>query len=157
MDLLVNSYDKLMVEIERRVNRDFETESKKIRKEARVSREKSLSALVLLNNHNNKTTTTLSMFCVELKEKDTDLDDIISKCRRAEDFEKYGKSELCQRRYGYLKNFCRRFLDLEFKNSKGTESLMRGIEIYRRYGEGNDLPSKVPYGFMEGNMEEGYI
>ena len=149
MDLLVNSYDKLMGEIERRVNRDFEEKYRTLRQEARVSREKSLSALILLNNHENKSSTTLEMFCAELKEQDKDLGDIIEKCKAVESFERDGKSELFQRRYGYLKDFCFRFLNLQFKVSKGMEPLMQGLEIYRKYHQEKRLPGKVPYSFMD--------
>lgn len=48
MDLLVNSYDKLMGEIERRVNRDFDIELKQLRSKAKDSTQKAISTLKII-------------------------------------------------------------------------------------------------------------
>jgi TnpA family transposase/predicted DNA-binding protein YlxM (UPF0122 family) len=149
MDLIINSYDKLMGEIERRVNRDFEIEYKKVRNNAKTSSTKAISTLKLLKYHKQRTTTTLDMFCEELKSQDNDLDVIIDNCEKVEEFEIYGKSELAQRRYSYLTKFLQKFLDLKFKTAKGCEYLMRGIDIYRNYHKTKKFSKKVPYGFME--------
>ena len=155
MDLIVNSYDKLMGEIERRVNRDFELELKRIRKEARDSQEKALLTLMLLKNHKKSATTTLDMFYKELKEQDKDLEKIIDNCKRVKDFELYGKSELAQRRYGYITKFLQRFLNLNFKVSKGSDLIMRAIETYRNYHENKKFSRKAPCDFMENPWKQG--
>jgi len=149
MDLIINSYDKLMGEIERRVNRDFEIEFRKIRSEEKTSREKAISTLKLLKYHEQRATTTLDMFCEELKRQNNDLDAIIDNCEKVERFEIYGKSELAQRRYSYLTKFLQKFLELKFKTAKGSEFLIRGIEIYRTYHKTKKFSKKALYGFIE--------
>ena len=67
MDLMVNSYDKLIGEIERRVNRDYEIELKQIRSKAKDSSHRAISTLKLLRDHENRSTVTLEKFCQELK------------------------------------------------------------------------------------------
>jgi len=91
----------------------------------------------------------LEEFCTELKKNDKDLDDIISGCEEVESFEVYGKSELAQRRYGYLTKFLQRFLNLKFKSSTGSEDLMRGIKVYRNYHKKNIFNTDAPTSFME--------
>ena len=66
---------------------------------------------------------TLEQFCKELTDTNNNLDDIISDCEKIEDFEVYGKSELAQRRYGYLTKFLQRFFDLKFKSATGSEGV----------------------------------
>lgn len=149
IDLLINSYDKLMGEIERRVNRDFDVEFKKIRNEARVSREKAIFTLKLLISHEKRSSTTIDVFCKELKDQNNDLEEIINNCQKVEEFEIYGKSELAQRRYGYLIKFLQKFLKLKFKASKGSDSLIKAIEIHKNYHENKKFPKKVPYHFIE--------
>jgi hypothetical protein len=149
IDLIINSYDKLMGEIERRVNRDFDTEFKKIRNDAKASREKALSTLKLLINHEKRSSMTIEMFCKELKEQNNDLEKIISNCQKVEEFEIYGKSELAQRRYSYLTEFLQRFLKLNFKASKGSDTLIKSIKIYSNYHENKVFPKKVLYSFIE--------
>ncbi|WP_165379500.1 DUF4158 domain-containing protein [Rickettsiales endosymbiont of Peranema trichophorum] len=54
MDLMVNSYDKLMSEIERRVNRDYEIELKRLRNKARESSRRALVSLKMLRDHERR-------------------------------------------------------------------------------------------------------
>ena len=149
MDLIINSYDKLMGEIERRVNRDFEIEYKKIRNNAKTSSIKAIATLKLLKYHKQRSTTTLDMFCEELVNQNNDLGIIIENCEKVEEFEIYGKSELAQRRYSYLTKFLKKFFDLKFQSAKGCEYLMKGIDIYRNYHETKKFSKKALYGFME--------
>lgn len=155
MDLIINSYDKLVGEIERRVNRDFDLESKKIRNAARDSQERALVTLQLLKDHKQSATTTLDMFYEELKAQDNDLSKIIDNCQRVKEFEIYGKSELAQRRYGYLTKFLQRFLNLKFRVSKGSDIIMKSIEIYRNYHENKTFSQKAPCNFMENPWKKG--
>jgi hypothetical protein len=149
MDLMVNSYDKLIGEIERRVNRDYEIELKQIRSKAKDSGQKAITTLKLLRDHENRLTLTLEKFCQELSKANNDLDTIISDCEKVEGFEVYGKSELAQRRYGYLTKFLQRFLDLKFQSATGSEELMAGIEAYRNYHRGQKFKEKTPTSFIE--------
>lgn len=149
MDLMVNSYDKLIGEIERRVNRDYEIELKQIRSKAKDSGQKAITTLKLLRDHENRLTLTLEKFCQELSKANNDLDTIISDCEKIESFKVYGKSELAQRRYGYLTKFLQRFLDLKFQSATGSEELMAGIEAYRNYHRGQRFKEKTPTSFIE--------
>ena len=133
MDLLVNSYDKLMGEIERRVNRDYDIELKYLRNKARDSSQKAISTLKLLRDCRDTAVTSLAEFFEKLSKKKNDLDEIISDCEKVGNFEVFGKSELAQRRYGYLTTFLQKFLDLDFESAKGSEELMQGIVAYREY------------------------
>jgi DNA polymerase II small subunit/DNA polymerase delta subunit B len=110
---MVGSYDKLIGEIERRVNRDYEIELKQLRNRARDSSRKAISTLKLLRDHKNRSIVTLEQFCKELNDTNNNLDDIINDCEKVEGFEVYGKSELAQRRYSYLTKFLQRFFDFE--------------------------------------------
>lgn len=149
MDLTVNSYDKLIGEIERRVNRDYEIELKQLRSKAKDSSRKALITLKLMRDHEHRKTMTLEKFCEELETNKNNLDDIINDCEKVGDFEIYGKSELAQRRYGYLTKFIQRFLDLKFKTAKGSEELMAGIKAYRNYHKEQKFKEEVPAGFIE--------
>lgn len=149
MDLMVNSYDKLIGEIERRVNRDYELELKQLRSKAKDSSRKALLTLKLLRDHEHRKTTTLEKFCEELEANKNNLDDIINDCEKVGDFEVYGKSELAQRRYGYLTNFIQRFLDLKFKSATGSEDLLAGIEVYRNYHKDKKFNKEAPASFIE--------
>ena len=149
MDLMVNSYDKLIGEIERRVNRDYELELKQLRSKAKDSSRKALLTLKLLRDHEHRKTTTLEKFCKELEANKNNLDDIINDCEKVGDFEVYGKSELVQRRYGYLTKFIERFLDLKFKSATGSEDLLAGIEVYRNYYKDKKFNKEAPTSFIE--------
>ena len=149
MDLIVNGYDKLIGEIERRVNRDYEIELKQLRNKAKDSSLKAILTLKLLRNYKNPAVVTLATFFEELKAKKSNLDDIIRDCEKVGDFEVYGKSELAQRRYGYLTHFLQRFLDLKFKSATGSEDLIVGIEVYRKYHKEQKFIDKVPTSFIE--------
>jgi len=149
IDLIVNSYDKLIGEIERRVNRDYEIELKQIRSKAKDSSLKAINTLKLIRDHKSRSTVTLEKFYQELEKSKNNLETIINDCEKVESFEIYGKSELAQRRYGYLTKFLQRFLDLKFKSAKGNEDLMEGIESYRNYHKGQRLKDKVPTSFIE--------
>lgn len=133
IDAMVGSYDKLIGEIERRVNRDYEIGLKQLRNRARDSSQRAISTLKLLRDHKNRSIVTLEQFYEELTDTNNNLDDIISDCEKVEDFEVYGKSELAQRRYGYLTKFLQRFFDLKFKSATGSEDLMTGLNAYRLY------------------------
>lgn len=155
MDLIINSYDKLIGEIERRVNRDFDLEYKKIRNAARESHEKALVTLQLLKDHKQSAKTTLDMFYEELNAQGNDLSKIIDNCQRVEEFAIYGKLELAQRRYGYLTKFLQRFLNLKFRASQGSDVIMKSIEIYRNYHENKKFSQKAPCSFMENPWKKG--
>lgn len=155
MDTMVGSYDKLIGEIERRVNRDYEIEPKQLRNRARDSSQKAISTLKLLRDHENRSTVTLEQFCKELKDTNNNLDDIISNCEKVEDFEVYGKSELAQRRYGYLTKFLQRFLDLKFKSARGSEDLMAGLKAYGNYHKEQKFKKDIPTGFIENPWKKG--
>lgn len=152
MDIMVNGYDKLMGEIERRVNRDYDIELKELRRRARDSSHRAILTLKLLRDHKDRSIVTLEEFCNELEDSNNKLDNIINDCERIECFEIYGKSELAQRRYSYLTKFLQRFLDLNFKSAKGSEELMLGIKDYRKYHKNNqnqEFNSEVPTSFIE--------
>lgn len=133
IDLIVASYDKLTMEIERRVNRDYEIHIKRIRSEQRLNQEKALSTLKLLQNHEDKDNTTLAMFFKDMEEQSVSLEKIINGCEQVEEFEKYGKAELATRRYSYITKFMQRFFNLKLETAKGTEVLKRAIETYKGY------------------------
>lgn len=149
MDTMVNSYDKLIGEIERRVNRDYEIELKQLRNRARDSSRRAISTLKLLRDHRHQSTITLEEFCKELKDTNNNLDNIISDCEKVEEFEFYGKSELAQRRYSYLTNFLQRFFDLKFKSATGSENLMAGLNAYRHYHKEGKIKNEIPTDFIE--------
>lgn len=149
MDLTVNSYDKLIGEIERRVNRDYEIELKQLRSKAKDSSRKALITLKLMRDHEHRKIMTLEKFCEELEANKNNLDDIINDCEKVGDFEIYGKSELAQRRYGYLTKFLQRFLDLKFKTAKGSEELTAGIKAYRNYHKNQKFKEEIPTSFIE--------
>jgi len=69
MDLIVNGYDKLISEIERRVNRDYEIELKQLRNKARDSNLKAILTLKLLRDYHNPATVTLAKFLKILKQE----------------------------------------------------------------------------------------
>lgn len=149
MDLMVNSYDKLMGEIERRVNRDYDIELKQLRNKAKDSSQKAILTLKLLRDHKERSTVTLEKFCKELEDTNNNLENIISDCEKVEDFEVYGKSELAQRRYGYLTRFLQRFLDLKFKSATGSEDLMAGIKVYRNYHKNQKFKERISTAIIE--------
>lgn len=149
MDLIVNGYDKLISEIERRVNRDYEIELKQLRNKARDSNLKAILTLKLLRDYQNPASVTLAKFFEDLKARKNNLDDIIRDCEKVDDFEIYGKSELAQRRHGYLTKFLQRFLDLEFKSATGSEDLLAGLEVYRKYHKEQKFIDKVLTSFIE--------
>lgn len=149
MDLMVNSYDKLIGEIERRVNRDYELELKQLRSKAKDSSKKALLTLKMLRDHEYRNTTTLEKFCEELETNKNNLNDIINDCEKVRDFEIYGKSELAQRRYGYLTKFIQRFLELKFKSATGSEDLLAGIEAYQNYYKDKRFNKEAPTSFIE--------
>lgn len=149
MDLMVNSYDKLLGEIERRVNRDYDIELKHLRNKAKDSSQKAISTLKLLRDHKNRSTVTLENFCEELENTNNNLEKIISDCEKVEDFEVYGKSELALRRYGYLTRFLQRFLNLKFKSATGSEDLMAGIKAYRNYHKNQKFNELMYTDFIE--------
>lgn len=136
IDLVVASYDKLMMEIERRVNRDYEIQLKRIRYEQKVNQEKAVSTLKLLQNHDDKENTTLAMFFKDMEEQSVSLEKIINGCEQVEEFEKYGKAELATRRYGYITKFMQKFFNLKLEAAKGTEVLKKAIETYKGYHKG---------------------
>jgi TnpA family transposase len=155
IDAMVGSYDKLIGEIERRVNRDYEIELKQLRNRARDSSQRAISTLKLLRDHKNRSIVTLEQFCEELTDTNNNLDDIISDCEKVEDFEVYGKSELAQRRYGYLTKFLQRFFDLKFKSATGSEDLMTGLNAYRHYHKEQKFTKELPTGFIENPWKKG--
>lgn len=155
IDTMVGSYDKLIGEIERRVNRDYEIELKQLRNRARDSSRKAISTLKLLRDHKNRLIVTLEQFCQELTDTNNNLDDIISDCEKVEDFEVYGKSELAQRRYSYLTKFLQRFFDLKFKSATGSEDLMTGLNAYRHYHKEQKFTKELPTGFIENPWKKG--
>lgn len=149
IDKVIQSYDKLMSEIERRVNRDYEKELKRLRHDGRVSGEKALDTLKLLVSHKKRKTLTLDGFCQELDAQDRSLEKIIFDCQRMREFEIYGKSELTKRRYSYLKSFLKKFITLDFRAVKGCESLKKGITLCQDYYKSEEFPKRVPYAFLE--------
>ena len=68
MDIMVNGYDKLMGEIERRVNRDYDIELKELRRRARDSSHRAILTLKLLRDHKDRSIVTLEEFCNELED-----------------------------------------------------------------------------------------
>ena len=79
IDTMVGSYDKLIGEIERRVNRDYEIELKQLRNRARDSSRKAISTLKLLRDHKNRLIVTLEQFCQELTDTNRLIGNIAAK------------------------------------------------------------------------------
>lgn len=155
IDTIVSSYDKLMGEVERRVNRDYEIELKQLRNRAKDSSYRAISALKLIRDHKNRSTVTLEEFYQGLRASNNNLDSIINDCEKVQEFEIYGKSELAQRRHSYLSQLLQRFFNLNFKSARGSEYLMTGLSVYRDYHNDGEFKERVPTDFIENPWKKG--
>ena len=97
----------------------------------------------------------MAEFFEKLSKRKNNLDEIISDCEKVGNFEIFGKSELAQRRYGYLTKFLQRFLDLHFESAKGSEELMQGIIAYRDYHKSRRFEKVSPTCFIDNPWKKG--
>lgn len=147
LDQIIDANDKLLGEIERRINRDFEEEYKYIRTCAQASHKLALQTLEMLLNHKQRTVVTIDQFCSEIG--NDKLSKIITDCTKFENFNSAGKVELGKRRHYYLKEYMTKFLSLDFKANKGSESLLKAIKTFIKCHDQAILPGKVAYSFIQ--------
>lgn len=147
LDQIIDANDKLLGEIDRRINRDFEEEYKHIRNEAQLSRKLALHTLKRLLNHKQRNILTIDQFCYEIG--NDKLNKIITDCEKFEEFAQAGKIALGKRRHHYLTEYMKKFLSLDFKATKGSETILKATKTFIKYHDQTILPRKVTYSFIE--------
>lgn len=155
IDEIIEANDKLLGEIERRINRDFDEYYRKLKNKAKVSRTFVLQTLKNLLTHEKRDSITLVQFCNEIG--DEKLNNTIADCEEVEIFDFAGKAKLAKYRYSYLKAYIENFLHFDFYASKGAEVLLKNIKILLQARKHNTILPKVDLGFIETPWKQGLI
>lgn len=153
IDEIIKANDKLLGEIERRINRDFNNYYKKLKNKAKTSRILALQTLKDLLHHKRRDSITLTQFCNEIG--DEKLKNIIIDCEELEEFDYSGKAKLAQHRYSYLHGYIEQFLGLDFCAGQGSQDLLKHIDILLKYRKLDSFPENLPSDFMETPWKQG--
>lgn len=153
IDGIIDANDKLLGEVERRINRDFDEYYHKLKNRAKISRVLALQTLKDLLHHKQRDSTTLKQFCDKVG--DETLGKIISDCEELENFDYSGKAELARRRYSYLHEYMELFLNFDFRASQGSENLLNHINILLRNRKLGIFAEKPAEDFIETPWKQG--
>lgn len=153
IDDIILANDKLLGEVERRVNRDFDDYYKQLKNKARASRELALQTLKNLRSHERRDLITVTQFCNEMGVGV--LNQIISDCEALESFDRSGKAELARRRYSYLHQYIEDFLSFDFHSGQGSKNLLSNIKILLKSRKEGILPITLSDEFIETPWKQG--
>lgn len=153
IDNIIVANDKLLGEIERRINRDFDDYYKKLKSRAKVSRALALNTLKNLQTHEQRESTTIAQFCNEIG--NDKLSKIISDCEELEYFDYSGKAELVKHRYSYLHKYIEDFLKFDFHAGQGSKNLLDNIKILLKSRKEGVLPTNISDNFIDNSWKQG--
>jgi TnpA family transposase len=153
IDQVIDANDKLLGEIERRINRDFEQYEKKLKERGRISQNLALETLKNLLTHQRRQATTIQQFCDEIGNEK--LKKAVSDYEEIEAFDYRGKAQLAKHRYSYLRDYIEQFLELDFHASRGSEKLLQSIKTLLRYRKLRIAPILPAFDFIDSPWKHG--
>ena len=147
LDQLVQMHNDLLSGIHRRARNRIKNRKEKLTKK---SKGKLRNAGAFIKQAIQKKETTISLaefissFNIESLSISADL------CEKLDDIDESGVTENITSSFNYLRRFTKRFFRLDFEAAKGSDAIIRSIEILKRYQEGiiKDIPEDAPTDFL---------
>jgi hypothetical protein len=146
LDQIIDSNDKLLGEIDRRINRNFVGEYKHIGFEVQLSRKLALQTLKRLLKHQQRNLLTINYIWNEIG--NDKLNKIITDRQEFEEFAYTGKIELGKRRHHYLTECMKTFLSLDLKVAKVSEPILKATKIFSNIMTNLSYRAKLPIGLL---------
>lgn len=153
IDHILDANDKLVGEIERRINRDYEHYYNQFSNNVKLSRNLALEVLKKMKTHELRDILTIKQFCDEFGNEK--FDKIINDYEQFENFDYSGKAELARRRYSYLHEYIEKFLSLDFKATPGTERLLDQVKTLVKNRKLKQVPETLGIDFIESPWKQG--
>ena len=126
IDTIIEANERLMGEILRRVNRDYDDQYNKLRRAVQHGQRFALKVMKKLVQQGEDVSA--PVFCSKIGlEK---INKAIADCEELENFDIYGKTILVKRRWSYLSNYMDEFLSLDLVAAKGYEDLIGAIQLF---------------------------
>lgn len=147
LDLLVKMNSELLTEIQRKARNEVQYDRTTLSKKSK-GKLKEASHFIRCALQNPVADITLAEFIKGFNHEQLFRSADI--CDAIETLEESGLAESIATRLHYLRRYTKRFLSLDFEAAKGSKSLLKGVEILKKYQTGTikKLPDNVPIRFL---------
>ena len=148
LDHILDMNDKLLAKKERIAKNAYYKMLKSINKQAK----KGLTFLINTTHkwwrHGDPDNTTLSDFKKTIHQRD--MMEALTTCEQLTNYQEKGFYEILENKYNDLRKYTINLLKLDFKGAKGTEDILKSIEILKELNKkkSNELPDNVPTSFV---------
>ncbi len=148
LDTLIDMHSLLLGDIERKSKNEFKDQRNLMIRDAKLSREKTLSFAKKALAHSSPGNITLAEFLATFNRGE--LQTAIETFEEYEDFEEHGIINNIVKRFSYLRKYSKGLINLNFEAAVGNKPLLEAIKILREVHEkpNKKMPDWPPVSFL---------
>lgn len=148
LDTIIDMHSLLLGDIERRSKNEFNNQRISMIRDAKSSREKTMTFAKQALACKSPEQVTLADFLATFNRKE--LQEAVETFEEYEDFEDHGIINNIAKRFSYLRKYSKELLKLNFEAAVGNKPLLEGIKILREFhqNEGKQFPDNPPTSFL---------
>lgn len=148
LDTIIDMHGLLLGDVERKSKNEFKNQRVSMVRNAKSSREKTLSFAKQALDYKSPDKITLADFLATFNRNE--LQEAVETFEEYEDFEEHGVVNNIAKRFSYLRKYSKELIKLNFKAAVGNNPLLEAIKILRGFHEkqNKEFPENPPTSFL---------